>query len=90
MTDSGAGGPSTRATPTAAEQDKAWRAVARLREEFRSGWDFTWTELPDGWRFVAKPFPPGLQHAEPWVIGETAEKVRAGVRLRQTPQGNTL
>lgn len=76
------------AVPSPDVQEAAWAEVARLQKEFPKGWEFTWTEYPEGWRFVAKPQPPLT--GDPYVIGESAGQVRAGVQLRETPEGGTL
>lgn len=88
MTNSGPGG-FTRPAPSSAVQDEHWAQVKELAAEFPA-WDITWTEYPQGWRFRAKPKRPSLRHADPWVIQETADKTRAAIQLRQTPQGNAL
>jgi hypothetical protein len=77
-------GPPAR-VPSPAEMDEAWAEVAALKREFPSGWDFTWAEYPQGWRFVATPWAP--LDREPCVISERADHVAAGVRLRETPEG---
>ncbi len=80
---------SAQTVPSRDVQEAAWAEVDKLIAEFPN-WEFTWTEYPDGWRFVGKPFPPDPFRALAWVIGESAGQVRAGIRLRQTPEGGTL